>query len=310
MSDTFRLVTRSDLDGLVSAVLLQELGMIDDIKFVHPKDIQDGTVELSKRDITTNLPYSPKVHLAIDHHLSEMTRLGGDIPKSYVCDPHAPSAARVVYNHFGGKKAFPNVPDSMMDGVDKADSAKFDRNDVMEPAGWVLLSFLTDPRTGLGRFREFRISNYNLMMELTKLCRTHTIEQILEHPDVRERVDVYNEHAAKAREQLERCSTMHGKVVVFDPRNEPQMWPANRFMIYALFPQATVSVHVMWGLKQQNTVLAVGKSIFDRSSKCNIGDLMLTHGGGGHTAAGTCQIDNASYETALKDIIQKINAAG
>lgn len=310
MSDKFRLVTRSDLDGLVSAVLLHELGMIDDIKFVHPKDIQDGIVSLSDRDITTNLPYSPGVHLAIDHHHSEMTRLGAALPAAYVCNPDAPSAARVVYEHFGGKKTFPNIPCDMMDGVDKADSAHFELHDVLDPKGWVLLSFLTDPRTGLGRFHHFRISNYNLMMELTNLCRNMSIEQVLEHPDVRERVDIYTEHAERAQEQLKRCSSMHGKVVVFDPRDEEQIWPTNRFMIYALFPQATVSVHVMWGLRKQNTVLAVGKSIFDRSSRCNIGNLMLTHGGGGHPAAGTCQIDNGNYEAALADIITKINDAG
>ena len=310
MSEKFRLVTRSDLDGLVSAVLLRELDMIDDIKFVHPKDIQDGTVPLSDRDITTNLPYSPVVHLAIDHHHSEITRLGGEMPATYVCNPNAPSAARVVYEHFGGKKTFPNIPDSMMDGVDKADSARFEKSDVLTPSGWVLLSFLTDPRTGLGRFHDFRISNYSLMMELTNLCRHMPIEQVLEHPDVRERVDIYNEHAAKAADQIRRCATMHGKVVVFDPREEENIWPTNRFMIYALFPEATVSVHVMWGLRKQNTVLAVGKSIFDRSSRCNVGDLMLAHGGGGHPAAGTCQIANDAYEPVLADVVKKINDAG
>ena len=55
----YRLVTRSDFDGLVCAVLLSELELIDDILFVHPKDMQDGKIEITERDITTNLPYVP-----------------------------------------------------------------------------------------------------------------------------------------------------------------------------------------------------------------------------------------------------------
>jgi Exopolyphosphatase-related proteins len=185
----------------------------------------------------------------------------------------------------------------MMEAVDKADSAQYSRDDILDPKGWVLLNYLMDARTGLGRFREFRVSNYTLMMDLIKHCRDHSIEQILQLPDVAERIELYRDHESKAREQIQRCSTMYGTTVVLDLRNEETIFATNRFMIYALFPQAKVSIHVMWGLQKQNTVLATGKSILDRSSRANIGELMLKYGGGGHHAAGTCQVDNAKADT-------------
>ena len=309
MTEKYRLVTRSDFDGLVCAVLLKELGMLDEIKFVHPKDMQDGKVEVSERDITTNVPYVPGVHMAFDHHLSETHRVK-DRPANHIIDPNAPSAARVVYNHFGGKEKFPRISEEMMTEVDKADAARFSRQEILEPEGWVLLNYLMDPRTGLGRFREFRISNYQLMMELIDACLTKRIDEILNLPDVKERIDLYDEHEPKAIEQIKRCSKVHGKVVVLDLRSEETIWPTNRFMIYALFPECTVSIHQMWGLKKQNTVLATGKSILDRSSQANIGALMLAHGGGGHAAAGTCQVENDAADEVLRGIVDEINAAG
>ncbi|MQX35453.1 exopolyphosphatase [Roseospira navarrensis] len=303
-----RLVTRSDFDGLVCAALLRELDMIDDIKFVHPKDMQDGKVEISKRDITTNLPYSPHAHLAFDHHLSETIRVGRR--ENHIIDPLAPSAARVVYEYYGGTETFSRVSTEMMEAVDKADSAQYEKDDVFNPKGWELLNFIMDARTGLGRFRTFRISNYDLMMQLIDFCVGHPIEEILDLPDVRERVDVYMEHQDRFKEQLQRCATVHGNLVVLDLRQEETIWAGNRFMVYALHPQCNISMHVLWGLKQQNTVFAVGKSIFDRSSRTNVGELMLEYGGGGHHAAGTCQISNDKARQVMGELIARITADG
>ena len=307
--EKFRLVTRSDFDGLVCAVLLNELNLIDEIKFVHPKDMQDGKIDITDHDITTNLPYVAAAHLAFDHHQSETVRVSGDLGNR-VIDPDAPSAARVVYAYYGGKKTFPKITDEMMEAVDKADSAQFTRNEILKPTGWVLLNYLMDSRTGLGRFREFRVSNYTLMMDLIKYCRDHSIDEILSLPDVKERVQLYFEHAILAEEQILRCSKVYKNLVVLDLRNEETIYATNRFMIYALFPQANISIHVLWGVQKQNTVFATGKSILDRSSKTNIGELMLKYGGGGHHAAGTCQIDNVQAETKLKEIITQISADG
>ena len=307
--EKFRLVTRSDFDGLVCAVLLEELGMIDDILFVHPKDMQDGKVSITSRDIVTNLPFVQGAHLIFDHHESETIRNKGE-RSNHIIDVKAPSAARVVYKYYGGKTAFPRITDDMMVAVDKADSAQFSRDEILNPTDWVLLNYLMDSRTGLGRFREFTISNYALMMNLIAYCRDHTITEILALPDVVERVNLYQDHAAKAKEQITRCTTVHGNLAVLDLRNEETIWAVNRFMIYALYPQTNISIHVMWGLKQQNTVFATGKSILDRGSKTNIGSLMLERGGGGHQAAGTCQIENDQAAAALQELITCINADG
>ena len=304
----FRLVTRSDFDGLVCAVLLKHLEMIDDIKFVHPKDMQDGVIEITDRDITTNLPYVEGVHIAFDHHLSETIRVGQK--DNHVIEAEAPSAARVVYNYYGGREAFPEFFDSMMIAVDQADSAQYSRDEVLAPTGWALLNFLMDARTGLGRFREFRVSNYQLMMDLINYCHDHTVEQILTLPDVKERVELYFEHEEKFKDQIRRCSTVHKNLLVIDLRNEETIFVGNRFMPYALFPETNISIHVLWGVKQQNTVFAMGKSILNRTSKTNIGALALKYGGGGHEAAGTCQVDNDKAVSVLQELIEKITADG
>jgi nanoRNase/pAp phosphatase (c-di-AMP/oligoRNAs hydrolase) len=309
MPNKYRLVTRSDFDGLVCAVLFKHLDMVDEIKFVHPKDMQDGKVEITDKDITTNLPYVPGAHLVFDHHLSETVRVQ-DKPQNYIIDPEAPSAARVVYEFYGAKERFPTISDELMAAVDKADSAQHTLDDILDPGGWMLLNVLMDSRTGLGRFKEFRISNYQLMMQLIDACKDHTVEEILELPDVKERVELYWEHDDKSREQIKRCATVHENLVVLDLRNEEIIYATNRFMIYALYPKCNVSIHAMWGLKKQNTVFATGKSIIDRSSKTNVGDLMLKYGGGGHLAAGTCQVANEKADEVLRELVQQINADG
>jgi nanoRNase/pAp phosphatase (c-di-AMP/oligoRNAs hydrolase) len=244
-----------------------------------------------------------------DHHHSETLRNRDDI-MNHIIDPNAPSAARVVWQYYGGHEVFPQSWDEMMAAVDKGDSAQYNQEEVLQPKNWELLNFLMDARTGLGRFREFRISNYNLMMDLIDYCKEHSIEEILDLPDVKERVELYFEQEARFKEQIKRCSTVHGNLVVLDLRNEEVIYAGNRFVIYALFPGCNISIHVLWGLKQQNTVFATGKSIFDRSSNTNVGELMLKYGGGGHDAAGTCQVDNDAAESVLSELIEQINADG
>lgn len=306
---TYRLVTRSDFDGLVCAVLLRKLNLINDILFVHPKDVQDGAIEVTDRDILTNLPYAPGPHLVLDHHHSESERLGEQAPANHVLMPEAPSAARVVYEYFGGKPVFTDVSDDMMAAVDQADSAQYTIEDILEPSGWTLLNFLMDSRTGLGRFRDFRISNYDLMMELIAFCADHSdVQDILAIPDVAERVELFRAQEQLFVDQLKRVSTLHGDVVVVDLRGEEVIHAGNRFMVYALFPQARVSIHVMWGRNRQNTVLAVGKSILDRTSPADIGSVMLAHGGGGHVAAGTCQVSHDDGERVLAEVIAAVGS--
>jgi nanoRNase/pAp phosphatase (c-di-AMP/oligoRNAs hydrolase) len=306
MEKKFRLVTRSDFDGLVCAVLLKDLDLIDDILFVHPKDMQDGKIEITDNDITTNLPYVEGVYLAFDHHLSEQLRVGKH--DNHIIDPDAPSAARVVYDYYGGKERFKDISTDMMEAVDKGDSAQFTQEEVLHPEGWVLLNFLMDARTGLGRFRQFRISNYHLMMDLIVYCKNHTIDEILQLPDVKERVELYFEQEPLLKEQIKKNATVYDNLVVVDFRDDEVIHAGNRFLKYALFPQCNISIRIMWGFRKQNTVFAVGKSIFNRTSKTNIGELMLQYGGGGHAAAGTCQVEHEDAERVLKELIEKITS--
>lgn len=304
---SYRLVTRSDFDGLVCAVLLRHLDLIDEITFVHPKDIQDGAVDITARDILTNLPYAPAAHLVFDHHHSETVRVG--TAPNHVIRPDAPSAARVVYDHFGGAERFPMVSAEIMSAVDRADSAAYEIDEVLRPEGWTLLNFLMDSRTGLGRFRDFRISNYDLMMDLIDACiACRSVQEILALPDVAERVLLFRRQSDLFAAQLRRLGRVEGDVVVLDLRDEQTIYAGSRFMIYALFPQARVSIHVMWGKERQNTVLAVGRSIIDRSSTANIGEIMLGHGGGGHPAAGTCQVPHAHADRVLGEVLRAVSA--
>jgi nanoRNase/pAp phosphatase (c-di-AMP/oligoRNAs hydrolase) len=308
-TEKYRLVTRSDFDGLVCAVLLKELDMIDEIKFVHPKDMQDGKIAITNKDITTNLPYVDGAHLVFDHHFSETLR-HHKIKRNHIIDPYADSAARVLYKYYGGQEKFPQISNSMMEAVDKSDSARFNKEEVLHPQKWVLLNFIMDARTGLGRFKEFTVSNYQLMMELIDYCKNHTIDEILQLPDVKERVDLYFDQEQKFKDQIQRCAQVYDNLVVLDLRNETVIYAGNRFVIYALFPECNISIHALWGLKQQNTVFAVGKSIFNKTSKTNIGKFMLRYGGGGHLNAGTCQIENDRASKVLKELIAQINQDG
>ena len=303
-----RLVTRSDFDGLACAMMLKELKIIDEIKFVHPKDVQDGKVELSENDITTNLPYDPRVSIAFDHHESEVDRTKAiETGNKLIIDPHARSAARVVYDYYGGKKAFPKLSEELLNAVDKGDSADFTIDEILNPSKWVLLHYIMDPRTGLGRFRDFRISNYDLMMELIDNCMNLSIDEILELPDVKERVNLYNEQAELFKAQLKRIVKVYDKVAVIDLRNEEVIYAGNRFMVYAMYPETEISVHVAWGFKEQNTAVMIGKSIVNKNSKVDIGMLCLSYGGGGHANAGTCQLDNDVVDKELPIIIEKLN---
>ena len=309
MSDKkYRLVTRSDMDGLVCGTLLKYLDIIDEITFVHPKDMQDGKIEITGDDITTNLPYVQGVHLAFDHHFSETLR--NEERDNHIIDPNAPSAAEVVYQYYGGSEKFPAHFRDMMDAANKADSASFTSEEILDPKDWVLLSFLMDSRTGLGRFRDFTVSNYQLMMDLIDYCKDHNIDDILKLSDVKERVELYLKYEKEFKEQLERCSTVHKNLIIIDYRDEEIIYPGNRFMIYAMYPDTNISIHAVWGKDKQNVVYSTGKSIINKTSNTNVGELMLKYGGGGHKAAGGCQPSHDDADRVLGELIAQINADG
>ena len=301
MTGDKRLLTRCDFDGLVCATLLKSIRLIDEVRFVHPKDVQDGRISVTESDITANLPFADGVYLAFDHHDSEADRL--DPPPNFIAPTGAPSAARVIYDYFGGKDRFTSVSDDLMTAVDRADSADYTPDMVKNPTGWVLFAFLTDPRTGLGRFKNFRLSFYDFMSKMIDLLPTKTIGEIMADPDVAERASLYLGHREKFEEQLRRCSTVHGRIVHVNYRDEPMIFAGNRFMVYAVFPDADISIHEIWGKNKRNVVFAVGKSVFGKKSKINIGELMLQYGGGGHADAGTCQVPTAQADQIRMEIL-------
>jgi nanoRNase/pAp phosphatase (c-di-AMP/oligoRNAs hydrolase) len=303
-----RLVTRSDFDGLICAVLLKQVEKIDETKFVHPKDLQDGNFDVRPDDIITNVPFIPGCGLWFDHHSTEVERVVDHLEFRGDCRV-APSAARVVYDYYGGEKTFGDI-DEMMAAVDKADSAQFSVDDILNPKGWDLLSFIMDARTGLGRYNDYRISNYQLMYDLVDACRKYTIDEILALPDVQERVVRYFEQEPVFRTTMMERTTVHGNVIVTDMRDVNPIPCGNRFIIYALHPQQNVSVWIVNGRGNQNCVFACGHSIVNRTSKADIGALMRRFGGGGHKPAGTCQVEHADAVSTLNVIVEAMNAAG
>jgi nanoRNase/pAp phosphatase (c-di-AMP/oligoRNAs hydrolase) len=300
-----RLVTRADFDGLVCAALLKACDRVDEVVFVHPKDVQDGRIELGARDITAGLPYVAAVHQSFAHHAAETLRRTEHVGNQVV-DPSAPSTARVIWNHHGGAAAFRSVDPSLIDAVDRASSAGHALDEVMQPTGWTLLGFVTDPRTGLGRFRRFTRSNYALMLSLTEQVRDRSAEELLALPDVAERVELYTRHSPFAVDQLLQCSSQHGNAVVVDLREQDKIWATNRFMVYALFPQCNLSIHRMWGRQGGNAVFALGRSIFERTCATDIGALCRRYGGGGVAGAGTCQIGHDLADRVYGELLATV----
>jgi len=303
-----RLITRSDFDGLVCAMLLKKLNMVDEMKFVHPKDMQDGLIEVNENDILANVPYVPGCGLWFDHHSSELERMGEQV--EFKGETRiAPSAARVVYDYYGGKAVFGDI-DDIMRGVDKADSAQFSKEDILHPQGWDLLSFIMDARTGLGRYRDYKISNYQLMEDLVDHCATMSVDEIMQLPDVKQRVDRYFELDAQYREMLGKYTRTEGNVIITDLRDVETIYPGNRFMVYALNPEQNISIWIVDGRNKQNCVFACGHSIVNRTSRTNVGALMLKHGGGGHHAAGTCQVPYEQAEADLQELVATMRQDG
>jgi nanoRNase/pAp phosphatase (c-di-AMP/oligoRNAs hydrolase) len=303
-----RLLTRSDFDGLACAALLKDIGIIDSWKFVHPKDLQDGLVEVGDNDVLANVPYVPGAALWFDHHTSETERLSSDLVYEGESRP-ADSAARVIYDYYGGAEKFPHFGE-MIKAVDKVDSAKLTADEVLNPSGWVLLGFIMDPRTGLGRFRDFRISNYELMEKLIDEVAKENIDEVLENPDVAERVELYFEQDKLFREMVLAHTRIDGNVIISDLRDVDPIYTGNRFLVYSLYPEQNISLWIVDGRGKLNSPIAVGHSVLNRSSKTDVGALMLKYGGGGHPQVGTCQVDYADTDRVVEEIVAKAKQDG
>jgi len=305
-----KLLTRSDFDGLVCAVLLVEKEIVDSYEFVHPKDIQDGKVQVTDNDVLANVPYVEGCGLWFDHHASEEERLEFDKLNFEGVSRSAPSAAQVIWDYYGGTETFGDHFLPLLEAVNKTDSGDLTREEILNPEGWILLSFMMDPRTGLGRFRDYRISNYELMENMIQYCRTMTAQEILEIPDVMERVDRYHRQNEDFKMMLTDSTTVKDNVIITNLMEQQTIYSGNRFLIYALYPEQNIEVRVMWGREKRNVVFACGHSILNRTSKTDVGKLMLEYNGGGHPKVGTCQVDLEDWTNSLDEIIDQMIADG
>ncbi len=299
-----RLVTRSDFDGLACGALLLEAGVIDHWTFAHPKDLQDGLVEINENDCLANVPFVEGCGLWFDHHSSEHERVA--LEGKYKGESRiTPSCARIIYEYYGGKEKFPNF-DDMMVAVDKVDSGDLTVDEIMNPQGWILVGFLMDPRTGLGRWRQFTVSNYQLMEKLMVACKDKTTEEILEMPDVKERIEVYMEQTAKFKEMVTAHTRTEGNVIISDLRGVDPIYTGNRFLIYSMYPEQNISAWIVSGRGGKGCSAAVGYSILNKTSHVNVGSLMLKYNGGGHEKVGTCQFSEENMETELPKMLQEL----
>lgn len=304
-----RLLTRSDFDGLACAVFLKEAGIIDHWKFVHPKDLQDGLVEVTKDDCLANVPFVEGCGLWFDHHSSEAERnayQGKYVGESRQC----PSCAHIIYDYYGGKARFPQY-DELLSAVDKVDSANLTLDEIQHPSAWILLGFIMDPRTGLGRFHDFRISNYQLMEEMIDWCSSKSIDEIMSESDVQERIDLYWEQNDKFKEMVQKHTKVENKIIISDLRGVDPIYTGNRFMIYSMYPDANISVWIVNGKGGKGCSAAVGYSVLNRTCEIDVGTLMLKYGGGGHHVVGTCQFADEVMDEklqALLDEMKEMNA--
>jgi nanoRNase/pAp phosphatase (c-di-AMP/oligoRNAs hydrolase) len=305
-----RLITRADFDGLVCAVLLVEAGIIDSYQFAHPKDVQDGKVAVTGDDVLANVPFSKGCGLWFDHHESEMDKDNFDKLAYKGKVSHAASTAQVIWDYYGGTETFSPWLTSMLRAVNIADAGSFLQEEVLFPEDWILLSFIMDSRTGLGHYKDYRIGNYQMMLDMIQYCRTMTAEEIIKEKDVQERVVRYFDHQEKFKEMMRNASRVVEKLVVTNLLDNETIFVGNRFIIYALFPDQNIDVRIMWGRDKENVVIACGHSILNRSSRTNIGRLMARYGGGGHSMAGTCQVAIEDWEKVSEEIIAVITADG
>ena len=301
-----RLVTRSDFDGLACGALLLEAGVIDHWMFAHPKDLQDGLVEINENDCLANVPYVPGCGMWFDHHSSEMERL--ELAGKYKGESRiTPSCARIIYEYYGGKEKFPNF-DDMMIAVDKVDSGNLTIDEIMNPTGWILVGFLMDPRTGLGRWRKFTVSNYQLMEKLMVACKDKSTEEILAMPDVIERIEVYNEQTENFKKMVTEHTRVEGNVIITDLRGVEPIYTGNRFMIYSMYPEQNISAWIVSGRGGMGCSAAVGYSIINKTCDVNVGSLMLKYHGGGHKKVGTCQFTDENMATELPKMLDELCA--
>ncbi|HWW92849.1 MAG TPA: exopolyphosphatase [Vicinamibacteria bacterium] len=297
-----RLVTRGDLDGLTCAVIITSSEEIDEILLVHPQDVTDKRLAITEDDILANLPYQSGCGKWFDHHL--LTESNERPPEKFEGRYGlSPSAARVVYEYYVTRNPRIQNYERLLAETDRLDSAQLNLDDVLDPKDYILLGYTLDPRTGLGAYQDY-------FLRLVNWVKTRPIEEILALPEVQRRVARIKEQDAEFRQATVANSRLEGNVVFTDFREVSPIPVGNRFIVYTLFPRANISLRVHWGPSREHVAAAVGHSIFNRTSRTNVGMLMSTYGGGGHKGAGTCLLPAATAEARIAEMIATMRKDG
>lgn len=302
-----RLLTRDDFDGLVCAVLLTEKGVVDEYKFVHPRDVQNNRVEVTGSDVLANVPYAQGCGLWFDHHSSEEERLELQNLKYEGDSREAPSAAKVVWDYYGGVDTFGEHFLPLMEAVNKYDSADLLLEEIILAEGWIMIAFIIDPRTGIAKLTDFSISHEQFILDMIQYCRTKTVEELLEIPDVQERARRYNEEQILFKDMLRRCTTSERNVVITNLLEEEKVYCGNRFIVFASHPDQNIEIRLSWDDAQKRNVnFSCGHSILNRTSRTNVGKLMYKYGGGGHEKVGSCRVSVDKWKEVFDEILAKM----
>jgi hypothetical protein len=292
-------LTRGDLDGLTSCVFLSHVETIREIRFAHPKDVQDGLVPVTADDIIVNLPYVNGCGMWFDHHVSqdEQAKEVGSFKGRYGV---APSCARLIYEHF--KHPAFEAYKVMLDETDRLDAAQLRPEDVTDPKGWILLGYTLDPRTGFGpEFQKY----FRWLVEYVKEI---PLEKVLQHPEVKKRCDRVHQEREEFAKLLKQHTALDGRVIITDFRGVRGAPVGNRFLVFTLHPQGTVEARIHMGKEGKTINVAIGKSIFNRACRLNVGLLCREYGGGGHDGAGTCQLKPEEADARIAEIVRRLNA--
>lgn len=284
----YKLLTKSDFDGLTLAALLKKHGKIQSVSFVHPQDVENGSVSINEKCILANLPSSDKAYRNLNYT--------------------ALSLSRAVYEEMGNEEIYkhPTIVKELLNAVDKAHKANYTREEVLNPAGYDMINFITDARTNLGKVRAFRISNYALMINMVDELLDKSADEILRLPDVEERVEYYEESKKDYVEMLDNNSDLEDGILKIDLRNETHLVPANRFVMFAHNPDCKVAAQVLWGLNNQNTVIALGKNIFNKPAELDLGQILRKYGGYGHANSGSIQVDNFKADKMFQALLSEV----
>lgn len=299
-----RLVTRGDLDGLTCSVLITSVERVDAIELVHPQALTDGHFEVKDGDVLANLPYHPACSMWFDHHelVESNLRPSEAFQGRYGM---APSTARLVHDFYAEKRGWGVFEryGELVAGTDRLDSANLTVRDVVDPSRVILLGFTIDSRTSLGGFRDY-------FLFLGMALRSMPLDEVLRSPQVVERVERMKAENEAFKKALLARSRVEANVVVTDFRDLAEIPVGNRFLVYTLFPESTVSVRLQWGPRREVVMATVGLNIFDRSSWCDVGQTMSLFGGGGHRGAGSCPLPPDDGDEALRRLLRELKRQG